>query len=406
VDMIATGTDVKPLECLVFMRDVKSRNYFEQMKGRGTRTLGYDDLKKVNPSAVSEKTHFVIVDAIGVTKSLKTDSRPLERKPTISLKDLLGGVLMGCADEDTVSSLASRLSRLNKKLTEPEQEKIREASGGRSLPQIVRSLLVSIDPDEVEEHAREKFSLTTEQEPSDEQYIQAKEDLISEVSKEFSGELNTAIETIRREHEQTIDNYNIDEVTKAEWDKESAGGAEDIVREFSDYISHHKDEIIALSIFYDQPKRRRELAYGMIKDLLAKLKSDKPKLAPVRVWQAYSYLDNYHGSAPNTELTALVSLIRRATGVDESLTPYDQTVRRNFQNWIMKKHQGAGEKFNEEQMDWLRMIRNHVASSFHVEKDDLDYAPFDSKGGLGKMWKLFGEGMDELIDELNEALAA
>jgi type I restriction enzyme R subunit len=71
VDMIATGTDVRPLECLLFMRDVKSRNYFEQMKGRGTRTLDHDDLRKVTPSAVTAKTHYVIVDAIGVTKSLK-----------------------------------------------------------------------------------------------------------------------------------------------------------------------------------------------------------------------------------------------------------------------------------------------------------------------------------------------
>ena len=79
--MIATGTDVKPLECLLFMRDVKSRNYFEQMKGRGTRTLDHDDLKKVTPSAVTAKTHYVIVDAIGVTKSLKTASQPLITKP-------------------------------------------------------------------------------------------------------------------------------------------------------------------------------------------------------------------------------------------------------------------------------------------------------------------------------------
>ena len=84
VDMIATGTDVKPLECLIFMRDVKSRNYFEQMKGRGTRTIALDDLRKVTPSALYTKDHFIIVDAVGVTKSLKTDSRPLERKPTVA----------------------------------------------------------------------------------------------------------------------------------------------------------------------------------------------------------------------------------------------------------------------------------------------------------------------------------
>ena len=95
VDMIATGTDVKPLECLLFMRDVKSRNYFEQMKGRGTRTLELDDLRKVTPSAVTAKTHYVIVDAIGVTKSLKTASTPLITKPGVPLKDLAMGVMMG-----------------------------------------------------------------------------------------------------------------------------------------------------------------------------------------------------------------------------------------------------------------------------------------------------------------------
>ena len=116
VDMIATGTDVKPLECLLFMRDVRSRNYFEQMKGRGTRTLDHDDLKKVSPSAVSGKTHYVIVDAVGVTHSLKTASQPLITKPSVPLRDLAMGVMMGAHDEDTVSSLAGRLARLNRQL--------------------------------------------------------------------------------------------------------------------------------------------------------------------------------------------------------------------------------------------------------------------------------------------------
>jgi len=121
VDMIATGTDVKPLECLVFMRDVRSRNYFEQMKGRGTRTLGYDDLKKVTPSVYTNKTGFVIVDAVGVSRSVKTDSRSLERKKSVPLKDLLQAVLMGQTDEDTYTSLAGRLARLEKQITEDER---------------------------------------------------------------------------------------------------------------------------------------------------------------------------------------------------------------------------------------------------------------------------------------------
>jgi type I restriction enzyme R subunit len=102
----------------------------------------------------------------------------------------------------------------------------------------------------------------------------------------------------------------------------------------------------------------------------------------------------------------LVALIRRVCGLDATLSPFDDTVRRNFQNWVLKHHSGGGEKFNETQMDWLRMLRDHVAGSFHIDRDDLEMAPFDGQGGLGKMYQLFGGRMDALLDELNEVLVA
>jgi type I restriction enzyme R subunit len=145
VDMIATGTDVKPVECLLFMRDVRSRNYFEQMKGRGTRTLSHDDLEKVTPDAVGNKARFVIVDAVGVTQSLKTDSRPLERKPTVSLKDLMMGAAMGARDEDTLTSLANRLTRLDKQLTPAEKTEFKAKSDGLTPTDIARNLLNAFD---------------------------------------------------------------------------------------------------------------------------------------------------------------------------------------------------------------------------------------------------------------------
>ena len=155
VDMIATGTDVKPLECLLFMRDVRSRNYFEQMKGRGTRTLDHDDLRKVTPSAVTAKTHYVIVDAVGVTKSVKTDSGPLISKPGVPLKDLAMGVMMGARDDETISSLAGRLARLNRQLDDAERLRIEEQAGGVELTAIVGNLLAAIDPDQIDAKARE-----------------------------------------------------------------------------------------------------------------------------------------------------------------------------------------------------------------------------------------------------------
>jgi len=180
VDMIATGTDVKPLECLLFMRDVKSRNYFEQMKGRGTRTLDMDDLKKVTPSAKTAKTHYVIVDAIGVTKSLKTASQPLITKPSVPLKDLAMGILMGASDTDSVSSLAGRLARLNKQLDADDQRRLREAAGGVELSHLVSKLFNAIDADLIEARALELANLPIGNDPGDTLRDQAQQQLASQ----------------------------------------------------------------------------------------------------------------------------------------------------------------------------------------------------------------------------------
>ncbi len=405
VDMVATGTDVKPLECLLFMRDVKSRNYFEQMKGRGTRTLDLDDLKKVTPSAVTAKTHYVIVDAIGVTKSLKTASQPLITKPTVPLRDLAMGVMMGVHDEDTVSSLAGRLARLNKELTPAEQQKVKTAAGGVELTTIVGNLLSAIDADNIEARALELAGKEIA-DPGDTLRQKAQEQLVSLAARVLTGPLIDLIDCIRRDKEQTIDHENLDKVLRAEWDKDAEVNARAMADEFAAYLEGQQDTIEALTIFFKQPHRRRELTFAMINQVLEMLKADKPKLAPLRVWQAYGHLDNYKGSQPISELSALVGLIRRVCGTDKKLTAYDDTVRRNFQNWVLKRHSGKGEKFNEEQMEWLRVIRDHIISSMHIERDDLELAPFDGQGGLGKMYQLFGAKMDKLIDEMNEALAA
>lgn len=405
VDMIATGTDIKPLECLLFMRDVKSRNYFEQMKGRGSRTLEHDDLKKVTPSVTHAKTHYVIVDAIGVTKSLKTASQPLITKPTVSLKDLAMGVMMGATDEDTVSSLAGRLARLNNQLDAKDQERIEEESGGVELSAIVSNLLSSIDADNIENKACEIEQLPTGSDPGDAARAKVQEQLVGEAANVFTGKLIELIDGIRRDKEQTIVHDDLDEVINADWEGSTLENAKSMVQDFQEYLQAHRDEIEALVIYFSHPQRRREISYDMIRQVMDKLRSDKPKLAPLRVWRAYAHLEEYKGEQPINELTALVALIRRACGVDKRLAPYSETVRRNFQDWIMKRHSGGGEKFNEEQMEWLRMIRDHIISSFHIERDDLEMAPFDSKGGLGKMHQLFGDRMDGLIDELNEALA-
>jgi type I restriction enzyme, R subunit len=403
VDMIATGTDVRPLECLLFMRDVKSKNYFEQMKGRGTRILAADDLKKVTPSAKTAKTHYVIVDAVGVTKSCKTSSQPLITKPSVPLKDLATGVMMGARDEDTVSSLAGRLARLDRQLDEKDRARIQEAAGGVPLAEIVRRLVDAIDADRVETEAAKSAQGSA---LTDAERNKARAKLVGQAANVFTGPLINLIDSIRRDKEQTIDHDNLDNVVEAAWSGDARENAQALTKDFAAYLEEHRDEIEALHIFFSQPARRSEITYAMIKSLLDTIKADRPKLAPLHVWRAYILLDEYKGSNPATELTALVALIRRVCGIDAKIAPYAETVRRNFQTWILKRHSGAGEKFTGEQLEWLHMIRDHIATSIHIDREDLGMAPFDAKGGLGKMYQLFGEGMDCVIAEMNEALTA
>ena len=406
VDMIATGTDVKPLECLLFMRDVKSINYFEQMKGRGTRTIDLDSLQKVTPTAKHTKDHFVIVDAIGVTKSLKTDSRPLEKKPGVPLKELLQAIAVGAREEELFTSLANRLTRLDKQITEKEKKQFAEKANGKTVSQVVKELLNAFNPD-IMENLQLKIEHEMRGESTDAIQSAFKvehEQLLNEAAKVFTGELNEYIENVRKAHEQKIDLANPDEVINVGWDKDNANKAQEIVTRFTEWMKEHKDELTALQIFYNQPYRRRELTYTMIKEVLEKLQQAKPNLAPLNVWRAYEALEQCNGS-PRNELTAIVSLIRKISGIDSTLTAYDKIVDKNFQDWVFKKQAGTI-KFNEEQMQWLRMIKDYVVSSFHIERDDFDLNPFNAQGGLGKMWQLFGENTDDIINELNEALAA
>ena len=139
---------------------------------------------------------------------------------------------------------------------------------------------------------------------------------------------------------------------------------------------------------------------------MEKLRLEQPLLAPSWVWDAYATLEDVKSKKPASELTILVSLIRRVCGIDQLLTAYDRTVDENFKRWIFEKNAGKHNRFTEEQMNWLRMLKEHATNSFHIEADDLDYTPFDAKGGRGRMWQLFGEEMNRIIDELNEALVA
>src|SRR5260370_13745404 len=174
VDMIVTGTDVRTLEWVMFMRMIRSRNFFEQMKGRGVRIIDPNDLQAVSADATA-KTHFVIVDAVGVTEAEFNDTAPLERKKTISLKKLLDQVAAGVRDPDLVSSIAGRLARLDRVISTDDRTQLADAAEGLGLTDLVRVLTESVDIDKAWERAA---AANGGSDPTDEQLVGARSELV------------------------------------------------------------------------------------------------------------------------------------------------------------------------------------------------------------------------------------
>lgn len=400
VDMIATGTDVKPIECLIFMRDVRSKNYFEQMKGRGTRTLSRDDLQKVTPSATENKDHFVIVDAVGVTKSKKSETRTLERKPSVSLKELLMNVALGDKSEDTLTSLASRLVRLNSQMTPTERKEFADTVGV-SASMLAENLLNAFDEDVILQQARETYQTP---EPTEEQMKAAQKAMATEAVAPLQvPEAREHIENVRRSHDQIIDNVNTDTVLFAGFDAHQKENVERAIATFREFIDENRDEIIALRIIYSEAYRDRPMVLEKLKALYEKLKAKY--LTVERLWDCYTIRKPARVKGTVGKLADLVSLVRFEMGYTENLTPFADRVNTNFQNWVFRRNAGAVH-FTEEQMEWLRLIKDHIAVSLSIETDDLELNPFDRKGGLGRFYELFGDEYEEILTEMNIELVA
>lgn len=405
VDMIATGTDVKPIECLIFMRDVRSRNYFEQMKGRGTRTLGKDDLQKVTPSAMENKDHFVIVDAVGVTKSKKTETRTLERKPSVSMKELMLNVAMGSKDEDTLTSLANRIIRLNSKMT-PRERTDFLSKVGISVNAVAQSLLDAFDLEI--QAAQVDVILTRDHDLTAEEQVRidlAKKNLIQKAVQPFyNSDIRTYIENVRRSHEQIIDSVNLDEVLRADYDTDVNEVANRTISIFQEFIKENRDEILALGVIYDQDYKERLMAIEKLKELYEKLKVKG--VTAERLWDCYAIKKPERvKKGVVAKLVDLVSIIRFEMGYTDNLTPFADQVNFNFMQWTMRRNAGAVH-FTDEQMEWLRLIKDHIISSLSILPEDLERSPFDSKGGLGRFYEVFGDSYEELLEEINEELVA
>lgn len=399
VDMIATGTDIKPLECIIFMRDVKTKNYFDQMKGRGTRTIDPDDLMAVTPDAKA-KTHFVIIDAVGVCEHAMSDTHSLSTKPNVSFKSLLDKATDKNADTGDIESLVYRLSRLNQKLSLDEKEEI--ANQGKSIVEIEKILLDGIDQDKRVEKAKEQFKTT---EPNDEQIKTVSKQMIDEACKVFdSAKLRKIILDVKSRNEQIIDDVSIDELLEAGFTDQVNNLDKKTIENWSEFIQKNRDKITALDIIYSKPYKMKEITFEDIKNLANAIEKPPYNLTPEILWGAYQRLDKSKvKNNPIKILTDLIPIIRYSSGKESSLLPFSEIIDERFEKWLVEQ-ESSGKKFTPEQKEWLVMIKDSIASSVSISIDDFDDIPFNQKGGRVKFSEIFGDDYEKILEELHEVL--
>jgi type I restriction enzyme R subunit len=403
VDMIATGTDVKPLECVFFMRDVRSAAYFEQMKGRGARTIEAADYQAVTPDA-KVKERFVLVDAIGVTEHPYVDASPLDRKKSVPLKKLLDKAAALTLTEDETATLAARLAKLELQLTPAERGEL-DGVAGRPMRTIVQTLVSAVDPDEqARAMADAEKSAGPAGEPVDgPAVIQA---LIDKAIEPIAAnpELRQRIVELRASHDQVIDDLTQDVLLDAHGVVDP-NAAKSVVESWSQYLLQHRDEITALQVLYGGPKGRRP-TFAELRELADRIKRPPYNWTPDVIWQAYEKVEaGKVKHADRAQVTDLVSLVRFAVGADDELVPYADKIRARYQAWLHQQEQ-SGATFTDRQRWWLDRIADVIAASAGIAAEDLDNAPFTERGGTDGVIAEFGDVAADYIDSLNRELTA
>jgi len=391
VDMIATGTDVKPLECVFFMRDVRSASYFEQMKGRGARTIPDADFQAVTPDAAA-KLRFVIVDAVGVTEHDFVDP-PLNRDKGISLRKLLDKTAALSLTEADTATLASRLAELELQLTDAERAELDQVAG-MPVRHLVRALVDAVDPDTQAAAVADAANPET-----------AVQELLDAAVKPLAAnpELRQRILELRAAHDRVIDEVNTDVLLDAHGVVDTAR-ARSIVESWQQYLIEHRDEITAIQLMQEAKERR--VSFADIQELADRISRPPHNWTPDLLWSAYEAIEvDRVRHSPRHTLTDLVSLIRFATHLDTELVPYAEQVHHRYAGWLAQQAQ-AGVTFSPAERWWLDKMVEVIAVSAGISADDLDNSPFTERGGIDGASRDLGPNAATLIDALNTTLTA
>lgn len=382
VTLVATGTDVKPLEVLIFMRDVNSESLYVQMKGRGVRTIQDEALKNVTPNAIS-KDHFYLIDAVGVTEHEKaiTTSETEGGEVNPSLAELLEKISHGYLPDNYLRLLASRLSRINQKAS-PEDLAEFERLAGKSIKEIAIDIFNAMNPETC------TFPVFNS---SNEPNLERKK-LVENLAN--NPKARKLLLIINAGFVKTL-SPGEDNLIYTGFSKDEAFST---TSAFEKYIESYRDEIEALRIIYNNTGE--PITQALLRDLENKLKEASYKFTIPALWNSYYVLNPKVKRLEKNEkkaLTNLIQLVRYAFKKNNDLKTLVSLVSQNLNLWVGQKQR----PLTPTQEKIAREIANYIASDGAMGIDEFrdigDISLFaQTKEAFGSI-----DGMKEMLTSLS-----
>lgn len=345
--LVATGTDIKPLEVVMFMRDVDSLPLYTQMKGRGVRVIGDEQLRNVTPNAHS-KDFFILVDAVGVTEHVHTIPTPYEAPETevITLKELLERIAHGNLPDNYLKRLAATLARLYNKADRTQREEF-----ARLAHEDMQALATRIYDALCPESPVKLPPFTDINAPNNE-----RKGLVSPLANHADARKYLLI--LAAGFVQTLMPGEDTLISKGF----SVREAQDTIDAFEQYCQDHRDDIEALRIIYNH--EGEPITYPMLKDLEQKLRIANNRFAPKQLWNSYAVIhaDRVKRTSKKEEaeaLTNIIQLVRFAYRQTERLESVYPMARSLFNLWYGRKQM----EVTEQQRMLLSQIVEYIAAN-------------------------------------------
>ncbi len=352
VDMLTTGVDIPRLENILFLRPVKSRILFEQMLGRGTRRC--DEI---------HKTHFTVFDVLGVLEYFRQASAfttDPPAKPTRLIREIIEAINNNQDQEYNLRVLIKRFLRIAKNVSSEGRSHFTALLSGQDISDFARSL-----PQRLEQNWPETMNI-----------------LRSETLLDY-------LESYPRAPRTFIVAESVEDIVVSERLFKTADGRElkpeDYLIAFERFVRENPDRIEAIRILLNRPV---EFRTEHLRELRAKLAARPERFTEPNLRRAYQH-----------NLADIISIVRHAARGEPLLSAQERVAR------AMARAR-AGRTFTQEQDGWLELIQAHLVENLVIERADFRAIPFSRRGAWGRANGAFGGRLEELLNHINEAMAA